>query len=60
MVGVFVLPDGDASLRGMVNGRRCRSGPVLLLFSLFSISLSERDDRLIGNDRYILGQFLTI
>ena len=57
VVGVFVFRDGDASLRGMVDGRRCRLGLVLLLFSLFSLSLSETDDRLIGDDRCILGQF---
>ena len=42
LVGVFVFCNGDASLRGMVDGRRCRSGSVLLLF-LFFPSLCPRE-----------------
>ena len=60
VVGVFDLQDGNASLLGMVDGCCCRLGSVLLLFLLFYLSLSERDDRLIGDDRCILGQFLTV
>ena len=46
VVGAFVLQDGDASLCGMVDGCcRCCLGSVLLLFLLFFLSLSERDDR---------------